>query len=204
MKKIYTYLSYVGALPFVFCAICFIEDIHILPLFGHTDMVLSAYSLVISSFMAGSHWGQHLNLSNKWAIYLPFISIISAIFLWISFIVFSFEVLLFVFAVSFLILLLIDKALFQDGLISREYFRTRCFLTMIVISSLIVSGFYAWWILPSLEGGLTRLTAANILNSYVKYHTIGKSGREGDRVSTKSSASYFLTWCSSQNQDGYV
>jgi hypothetical protein len=133
----------VGALPFVFCAICFIENIHILPLFGHTDMVLSAYSLVISSFMAGSHWGQHLNLSNKWAIYLPFISIISAIFLWISFIVFSFEVLFFIFAVSFLILLLIDKALFQDGLISREYFRTRCFLTMIVISSLIVSGFYA-------------------------------------------------------------
>ena len=143
MNKIYLYFSYAGALPFIFCALCLIGNIHILPLLGHTDNVVSAYGTVIASFMAGSHWGQHLSLSGKWSIYLPIFSNISAIFLWVSFIIFSSKILLFILPVSFLVLLLIDKTLFQDGFISREYFRTRCLLTLIVISSLIVSGFYA-------------------------------------------------------------
>ena len=88
MKKIYQYLSYAGALPFVFCALCFIKDIHIFPLLGYVDSILSSYGLVISSFMAGSHWGQHLNLSGKWQIYLPIFSNINAILLWLSFIIF--------------------------------------------------------------------------------------------------------------------
>ena len=143
MKKTYPYLPYAGALPFIFCALCFIEGIHILPFFGYTDKVLSGYGLIISSFMAGSHWGQHLSLSSKCGLYLPFFSNINAILLWLSFIVFSFKILLIIFIVSFLVLLLIDNKLFQGGHISREYFRTRCLVTFVVISSLIVSGVYA-------------------------------------------------------------
>jgi hypothetical protein len=143
MNKIYTYLSYAGALPFFFCALCFIGDIHILPLLGHTDKVLSGYSLVIASFMAGSHWGQHLSLIGKWGIYLPAFSNINAILLWISYIIFSFKILLFIFIVSFLVLLLIDKILFEEDLISRDYYRTRCLVSLIAVSSLIISRIYA-------------------------------------------------------------
>ena len=143
MKIIYPYLSYAGTLPFIFCAFCFIENIHTLPLLGYTDKVLSGYGLVITSFMAGSHWGQHLNLSGKWEISLPALSNINAILLWLAYIIFSFKVLLFVFVVSFLVLLSIDKILFQSNLISHKYFRTRCLVTLIVILSLIISGIYA-------------------------------------------------------------
>ena len=143
MKKIYQYLSYAGALPFVFCALCFIKDIHIFPLLGYVDSILSSYGLVISSFMAGSHWGQHLNLSGKWRIYLPIFSNINTILLWLSFIIFSFKILFFILVISFLAQLLIDHKLYQGGVISYEYFRTRFLVTLIVISSLIISGYYA-------------------------------------------------------------
>ena len=143
MKKIYPYLSYAGALPFIFCSGCFILNIHTLPLLGDTDKVLSVYGLVITSFMAGSHWGQHLSLSGKWVIYLPTLSNINAIFLWFSFIIFPFKMLLFVFVISFFLLLSIDRVLFLACLISRKYFRTRCLVTLLVVSSLIFSGIYA-------------------------------------------------------------
>ena len=143
MKKINQYLPYAGALPFVFCALFFIKDIHILPLLGYTDRILSSYGLIISSFMAGSHWGQHLNLSGKWGICLPVFSNINAVLLWVSFVIFSFKILFFILAISFLALLLIDQKLCQGGVISCEYFRTRFLVTLIVISSLIISGYYA-------------------------------------------------------------
>lgn len=143
MRKIYPYLSYAGALPFLFCALCFIEGIHTIPLLGYTSTVLSGYGLVIASFISGSHWGQHLTLSGKLSIYLPAFSNINAILLWVSFITLSFKILLFVFIVSFLVLLLIDKTLFQAGLISLKYLRTRCLVSLVVISSLIISSIYA-------------------------------------------------------------
>ena len=143
MKKIYLYLSYMGTLPFIFCAVCFIEDINIVPFLGSTDMIVSGYGLVISSFLAGSHWGQHLSISGKWDIYLPVFSTINSILLWLSFIILSFKILIFIFGVSFLSLLLIDNKLYQRELISLQYFRTRCFVSLIVILSLIISGIYA-------------------------------------------------------------
>ena len=143
MKFFYSYLSYAGTIPLLYCAVCFIVNIHTIPIFGYTDRVLSGYGLVISAFMAGSHWGLHLRLTGKWELYLPVISNINAIILWTSFIVFPFKTLLIIFIISFLILFVIDNKLFKCGFISREYIRTRLFVTLIVVSSLIVSGIYA-------------------------------------------------------------
>lgn len=57
MKKIHQYLAFLGTLPFVICAACFIFDVQAIPILGDTRNVLSAYALVITAFMAGSHWG---------------------------------------------------------------------------------------------------------------------------------------------------
>ncbi len=143
MKRLYPYLTYAGALPFVLCALCMVLDIHIIPLLGPTDQVISVYALVITSFMAGTHWGQHLNVEDQWRLYLPTFSNINAVLLWISFLILTVKLLLAVFIISFLVLLLIDKKLLQAALISVDYFLTRCVVTGIVILTLVISAIYA-------------------------------------------------------------
>lgn len=143
MKKLYPYFTYAGALPFVLCALGFIFDVNNVPLLGDTKQILSVYALVISSFMAGSHWGQHLSLNNKWSLYLPVLSNIMAVILWTAFLILSFKHLLVAFILSFFVLLMIDKKLLQEGLVDAEYFRTRIFVTAIVTITLAISGIYA-------------------------------------------------------------
>ena len=143
MIKLYPYLTYAGALPFIFCALCFITDVNVIPVLGNIEKIFSVYGLVIASFIAGAHWGQHLSLKDNWSIYLPVFSNINAGLLWISFLIFPFKILLLILGSSFLILLFIDKNLFQNGLISRNYFHTRCLVTLTVILTITISGVYA-------------------------------------------------------------
>jgi|TARA_B110000908_G_C10183132_1_gene416698 hypothetical protein len=143
MKKNYQYLAFLGALPFIICAACFVFNVQDIPILGGTRNVLGAYALVITSFMAGSHWGQHLDLDNKWGDYLPITSNLTAVLVWIGFLILPFKVLLIIFAISFLVLLWIDQELRQNDLISFEYLRTRYLITLIVVFTLLISGIYA-------------------------------------------------------------
>lgn len=143
MIKLSRYLTYLGTLPFIFCMVCFITDVNFILILGNVEKIFSVYGLVIASFMAGAHWGQHLSLKDNWNIYLPIFSNIIAVFLWISFLVFPFKILTIILGISFLILLLIDKNLYHHGLISRYYFDTRFWVTLIVISTIIISGLFA-------------------------------------------------------------
>ena len=143
MKKYYPVLTYAGTLPFIFCTLCFIFNIQTVPVLGQVNQILGTYSIIISSFIAGSHWGIHLNLSDKWEVYLPIFSNINAVFIWISFIIFPFKVLLIILVISFFALLLIDLNLFKKDFISRKYFHTRSLVTLIVTTNLIISGIYA-------------------------------------------------------------
>lgn len=142
MKKLYPYLTYAGAIPFVICVACLSLGINELPLLGRVEEILSIYALVIVAFLAGSHWGQHLQIKGTWSRYLPIFSNIIAVALWLAFLVFPFKALLATFGASFAILLFIDRRLFQDELISRQYFQTRCIATAIVISTIIIAGIF--------------------------------------------------------------
>jgi hypothetical protein len=143
MKKLSFYLSYAGALPLIICTACFWLDVTVIPLLGTTEQILSVYLLSIATFMAGSHWGQHLHLENHWEYYLPILSNIITIVLWLSFLWLPFKPLLASFVVIFLGLLVIDQRLFQYGLITQHYFRTRCLVTTLVILTIIISGIMA-------------------------------------------------------------
>ena len=143
MKNIYHFLAVLGALPFIICAACFVFDVQAIPVLGDTRNVLGSYALVITAFMAGSHWGQHLDLDNKWGDYLPITSNLIAVLVWIGFLILPFKIVLFVFTISFLGLLWIDQKLRQNDLISFEYLRTRYLITIIVVFTLFISGIYA-------------------------------------------------------------
>ena len=141
VTKAFYYLIYAGTIPFILCSICFSAGIKSIYLLGSVDKILSAYGLVILSFLSGSHWGQHLYINRRiWGCTLPVLSNIIAVLLCFSFLVISFKELVAIFVAAFIILLIIDHRLFQMHLISDHYFQTRCFVSVIVIISLIISG----------------------------------------------------------------
>lgn len=141
MKKISLYLTYAGAIPFIFCAVCLYLDIQDLPLLGPIERILGIYGLVISSFLAGIHWGQHLHINkSQWVRFLPIFSNVIVVLLWLGFLVLSFKMQMAMFIAAFVVLLIIDNRLFQLEIITRHYFQTRFFVSAIVITSLIISG----------------------------------------------------------------
>ena len=142
MRQVYPYLTIAGAIPFWFCAICLMLDIQTVPVLGDVQNILMVYGLVISSFLAGSHWGQHLHIDGRWKILLPLSSNVIAVLLWFAYVVLAFKAMLVGFGVSFVILLLIDKMLHQEKIIDSDYYRIRIIVTVLVVASLIVSGVF--------------------------------------------------------------
>ena len=137
MKKLFPYLTYAGAIPFVICAVCLALGIHQLPMLGSVKTIVSVYGLIIASFLAGSHWGQHLHISQSpWGHYLPLFSNMIAVLLWVGFLLLNFQGLMGAFVVAFAALLVIDHRLFQQGWIAHHYFQTRCYVSVIVTISL--------------------------------------------------------------------
>ncbi|MFL2529111.1 MAG: DUF3429 domain-containing protein [Candidatus Azotimanducaceae bacterium] len=140
MSKVSSYLIVAGLIPFVSFTLCFAFGVTALPLLGSIDQVLGLYSLTIAVFIAGSHWGQHLVLDDHWTVLLPITSNITAVILWLVFLVCSFKVLIFTCVIAFMILLGIDYRLFKSGHISSQYFRMRFIVTAIVCSMLLITG----------------------------------------------------------------
>ena len=116
MKKVFSHLTYAGSIPFALCAVFFSTNTKNLHLLGSVEKILSAYGLMILSFLA------------------------IAVLLWFGFLVLSFKMLVSMFVAAFVVLLIIDHRLFQMDLVSNHYFQTRCFVAAIVIISLIISG----------------------------------------------------------------
>ncbi len=140
MKKIYPYLTYAGAIPFLFLAFCLALNLNFLPF--DLKNALAVYGLVIAAFMAGSHWGQHLHLDGKWNFYLAILSNINAVFLWISFVVLPFKFFIIALIISFVASFIIDKKLQQNNLLDSQYLRTRFVVTTLVILALIIAAIY--------------------------------------------------------------
>lgn len=159
-KKIFPYLTLAGAIPFVFCTLLLITNVSSLPdgipvLAGYpTMMVVKVYGIVIASFMAGSHWGTHLHLISEkgyssdttkntkiWSYYLPLISNLIAIGLWLAFITLSDSCFFIILISNFLLMLVVDWFLIKADIIQLDYFKIRCLITAIVVLSLTLAVF---------------------------------------------------------------
>lgn len=142
MKKPSPYLTFAGTIPFSVCAIFITLGIDTIPVLGKTTDILSIYGLVIASFMAGAHWGNHLSLAddNRWAIKLPIFSNIVALTLWLGFLTLSSAGFIWLLVAAFISMLMIDYGLHQAHIINNEYFRVRKYVTIIVVVALIIAG----------------------------------------------------------------
>ena len=133
---LYRYLTYAGAAPFIACAALLSLGVNSLPILGATYDILLVYALVINTFLAGAHWGQHLRRTDAWSRLLPILSNASAVLLWLGFLLLPEAALIVLFVANFVALLLVDHKLHQAGNISSDYWRTRCQVTLVVVLSL--------------------------------------------------------------------
>lgn len=142
MKKSNPYLTFAGAIPFVLSAVFITIGIDVIPVLGNTTDILSIYGLVIASFMAGAHWGNHLSLAddNTWAVKLPIFSNIIALALWLGFLTLSSAGFIWLLVAGFISMLMIDYGLHQAHIINNDYFRVRKYVTLIVVVALIIAG----------------------------------------------------------------
>ena len=141
MKKPSPYLTFAGAIPFVACAFLLMMNVVTVPILGSVVDILSAYGLVIASFMAGAHWGNHLDLAddNKWAIRLPLYSNVIALGLWLGFLILSASSFIWLLVIGFISLLIIDYSLHRAQIINHTYFKVRQYVTAIVVISLVIA-----------------------------------------------------------------
>lgn len=141
-SKLYMWLAYSGALPFVFCAALMALGHRHVALAGELPTIINTYSLVIIVFMSGIYWGLYFNGQIYQKIYLLITSNIITILSWLAFLFISMPIVLLFYSVMFLILLIIDYKLLEENVITQNYFKTRMTVTAIVIASLL-TGFSA-------------------------------------------------------------
>ena len=141
MKPIFPYLTYLGAVPFALGAVFLTLDILEIPPLGSVEPILSVYGVMIASFMAGAHWGQHFQINNSpWHFYLPVVSNIIVLILWVSFLMLSFKMLMAMLVVGFIALFAVDYYLSQINVIENHYLKTRLYVTTVVVVCLAVAG----------------------------------------------------------------
>ena len=138
-QKITILLMYAGCLPFIFCSVSLMLGFQILPYLGDITKILQFYTLVIASFMAGTHWGQYLIVEDKSLYYLPGFSNLVAIFIWFAAILMPIGWFIFSSILVFILLLIIDYKMAQKKLFSKSYFRVRLIVTTIVSIALLNS-----------------------------------------------------------------
>ena len=138
-KSTMSFLTYAGSIPFLFGALLLTTGVGTQNLSINIQHLLSVYGLVISSFMAGTLWGQQVIRNNGWQRYLLFCSNAIALALWAAFVMLSFTSLMIAYVIAFLILLLIDYQLSQNGMSNENYFKLRLRVTFIVVLAIGIS-----------------------------------------------------------------
>ena len=132
------WLTLAGTLPFVLPAI-WLTIGWSWTLLGDAHLLMSSYGLLIVSFMAGSLWGIHLKRTDGWSRFLPVFTNAVALVCWFSFLMLSFTTQMWVLALSFSLLWLVDLKLWQEHIITKGYMAVRTVASGIVVFSLLVA-----------------------------------------------------------------
>ena len=128
-------LILMGSIPFIFfVALSFFSLDNF---FNYSiNYLASIYSIIIISFISGTHWGIFLN--NKIPINLFASSNIVTITVYFSFLTLDNFYFTLISIISFISLLLFDFYIYKQAITLIDYFAIRFFVSMIVIFSLLV------------------------------------------------------------------
>ena len=134
-------LMYLGTLPFIFAASQSVMDFDVTWLPVSLEIIVTSYSLLIGSFMAGIHWGQHLSNQSAWPNQLAILSNIVTLGFWFSYLLFEIPTYLQISAALFAVILLMDLKLSSKAILDKKYILQRCIITIIVMGSLLTTSF---------------------------------------------------------------
>ena len=134
-------LPILGAIPFVAAATLLSMGTTEMPWGGTVVTMVRTYGVVIASFMAGVHWGQHLSLDKPTRSILAILSNAAALLVWAVFLSAGEQAIIITLALVFIALLVIDLWLSGKGVISIPYLQIRALVTAVVVASLAIVGF---------------------------------------------------------------
>lgn len=124
-------LTYLGLLPFIGSAVA----LHLAPSAFYL-LSLKVWSVIIQSFICGSHWG--LALSNARTKYILASNLICCI-AWLEFLSLNTKYFILMSCCNFLVLLVLDYQMLQEDYIKLTYFKKRFIASTIVISIMLLS-----------------------------------------------------------------
>ncbi len=142
-------LMVLGLIPFIFAAVAALADINKIFFISDINRLISFYCLAIISFMSGAVWGIILmrKFSEKqfttpsWHYSSKYFYLSNALTLsaWCGlFFAPDSQVFFIISSICFCILLLIDKLFCELNVIDKEYFNSRCLITLGVLACLLV------------------------------------------------------------------
>ena len=141
INRIQYSLTLLGAIPFIALAIMIAIRAQPINILGSYTTLLQTYSLAISSFLAGTHWGECMMIKGQW--HQIILSNMITVVAWIALSLLSFQSSILVFCVIFACLFLQDYTLSTKQILPIGYIKIRLIASIIVIISLLVAGVYA-------------------------------------------------------------
>jgi Protein of unknown function (DUF3429) len=135
-------LPFAGAIPFAAGALLQAFGVASLPLLGSVEALVLTYGLAILSFMAGVHWGQFLSGVRSQMNLLVFSNVLT-VAAWLCHAMLPSAVFAIILAGLFGMLLLVDCKLAAEGVLTKDYLRTRASVTALVAASLAVTAWFA-------------------------------------------------------------
>jgi hypothetical protein len=137
-SRTYTILAFAGTVPFLACALLIVLGIEAIEPLGPLDALASSYATVIVSFLAGVHWATDLFHERRTQPGLFVSSNVVLLFVWFAFVLVPILWQLSSQVIALLALVLIDRQLQRQAIISSHYLRTRLAATTLAAGSLIV------------------------------------------------------------------
>ena len=137
-QKLYSTLALSGVLPFVACALLPLFGISSISPFGQLDQLANSYGLAIVCFLAGIHWATFLMRQDQLPLNLMISSNVVFLGVWFMFILTDTAWSLLAQVAALVVLLLIDRRLKNDAIISESYFQTRSIATTIASAALVL------------------------------------------------------------------
>lgn len=137
-RALYSTLAFAGALPFLVCALLPLAGVSNLEPFGRLDLVANSYGLAIVSFLAGIHWATALMRPRQTPFNLLLASNVVLLVTWFAFVLAETSLSLMTQIAALVVLLLIDRRLANNAVISGSYFQARLVATVLASAALVL------------------------------------------------------------------
>ena len=141
LDQIQTYqrLAYAGTLPFIGCAVALSLGLNAQLDSAWLIHALCSYGLLIVSFMCGVHWGTYLYKHQHCSVNLFITSNLIILLCWFCVLTEQPLAMLVSQLIAFASLLMLDYSLYKKQIISIAYFKTRSYVSLIVMCMLALA-----------------------------------------------------------------